>query len=66
MSLKIGSVLSGAKWRYLLVARLGDHTVFSNVFKAEVLPGIQSKTPVKLYVLTLHMLDSSLILTSVP
>ncbi|KAI1977064.1 hypothetical protein LOZ53_006453 [Ophidiomyces ophidiicola] len=51
MSLKVGSVLSGIKWRYRLIDRLGDHTVFSSVFKAEILPGSQSKVPTKFAVI---------------
>lgn len=44
MSLRIGQILRGNKWNYRLVKQLGvgDKTVTSHVFKAKVLPGVES------------------------
>ncbi|KAF2254518.1 kinase-like protein [Trematosphaeria pertusa] len=47
MALHIGQMLRGAKWNYLLVEALGNQTVRSNVFKAEIVPRAQSKLPGK-------------------
>ncbi|CZT03806.1 uncharacterized protein RCO7_07568 [Rhynchosporium graminicola] len=45
MALRIGTTLRGSKYSFRLVEKLGDKTVFSSVFKAEVLPGIQALLP---------------------
>ncbi|CZT49051.1 uncharacterized protein RSE6_09833 [Rhynchosporium secalis] len=45
MALRLGTTLCGSKYSFRLVERLGDKTVFSSVFKAEVLPGIQALLP---------------------
>jgi hypothetical protein len=45
MALRLGATLRGSKYSYRLVEKLGDKTVFSPVFKAEVLPGVQSLLP---------------------
>lgn len=44
MALRIGQTLHGNKWNYRLVKQLGvgDKTITSHVFKAEVLPGVES------------------------
>jgi serine/threonine protein kinase len=45
MALRLGTTLCGSKYSFRLVEKLGDKTVFSPVFKAEVLPGVQSLLP---------------------
>jgi hypothetical protein len=45
MALRLGTTLRGSKYSFRLVKKLGDKTVFSPVFKAEVLPGVQSLLP---------------------
>lgn len=45
MALRLGTTLRGSKYSFRLVEKLGDKTVFSHVFKAEVLPGVQSLLP---------------------
>jgi hypothetical protein len=45
MALRLGATLRGSKYSFRLVEKLGDKTVFSPVFKAEVLPGVQSLLP---------------------
>ncbi|KAL1858836.1 hypothetical protein Daus18300_009834 [Diaporthe australafricana] len=44
MALRIGQIFNGSKWNYRLVKQLGveDKTITSKVFKAEVLPGVES------------------------
>ncbi|TVY57777.1 hypothetical protein LCER1_G000921, partial [Lachnellula cervina] len=42
MALRLGTTLRGSKYSFRLVEKLGDNTVLSPVFKAEVLPGFQS------------------------
>ncbi|CZT08249.1 uncharacterized protein RAG0_13405 [Rhynchosporium agropyri] len=45
MALRLGTTLRGSKYAFRLVEKLGDKTVFSPVFKAEVLPGLQALLP---------------------
>ncbi|KAK0113230.1 hypothetical protein ONS95_014925 [Cadophora gregata] len=45
MALRLGTTLYGSKYSFRLVGKLGDKTVFSSVFKAEVLPGVQTLLP---------------------
>ncbi|KAL2072517.1 hypothetical protein VTL71DRAFT_11860 [Oculimacula yallundae] len=45
MTLRLGTTLRGSKYSFRLVEKLGDRTVFNPVFKAEVLPGIESLLP---------------------
>lgn len=45
MALRLGATIRGNKYSFRLVEKLGDKTVFSPVFKAEVLPGVQSLLP---------------------
>ncbi|ESZ92265.1 hypothetical protein SBOR_7354 [Sclerotinia borealis F-4128] len=45
MALRLGTTLHGSKYSFRLVEKLGDKTVFNPVFKAEVLPGVQSILP---------------------
>ncbi|TVY18848.1 Cyclin-dependent kinase 20, partial [Lachnellula arida] len=45
MALRLGTTLRGSKYSFRLVEKLGDNTVFSPVFKAEILPGVQSPFP---------------------
>ncbi|XMA16272.1 hypothetical protein WAI453_009063 [Rhynchosporium graminicola] len=45
MALRLGTTPRGSKYSLRLVEKLGDKTVFSSVFKAEVLPGIQALLP---------------------
>ncbi|KAF2257465.1 kinase-like protein [Trematosphaeria pertusa] len=47
MALRIGQTLRGARWNYLLVETLGNHTASSNVFKAEIVPRAESQLPRK-------------------
>ncbi|KAF2787819.1 hypothetical protein K505DRAFT_367024 [Melanomma pulvis-pyrius CBS 109.77] len=43
MALRIGQVLHGARWNYRLVESLSYPTSNSHVFKAEIIPPVQSK-----------------------
>ena len=45
MALRLGATLRGSKYSFRLVEKLGDKIVLSPVFKAEVLPGVQSLLP---------------------
>jgi hypothetical protein len=47
MALRIGLTLRGARWNYLLVEALGNKTVSSDVFKAEIIPRFKSQLPGK-------------------
>jgi hypothetical protein len=47
MALRFGQILRGARWNYQLVESLGNHNASSIVFKAEMLPGVESQLPGK-------------------
>jgi hypothetical protein len=47
MPLGLGTTLCGGRYNFRLIEKLGNQTVRNTVFKAEVLPGIQSILPQK-------------------
>jgi hypothetical protein len=47
MALRIGQIIWGARWNYLLVEALADKRAWSNVFKAEIIPRVESHIPGK-------------------
>jgi hypothetical protein len=47
MALHIRQTLRGVRWNYLLVEALGNKTVSSDVFKAEIIPRVDSQLPGK-------------------
>jgi hypothetical protein len=47
MALRIGQIIRGVKWNYLLVEALGNGAALSDVFKAEMIPGAESRLPGK-------------------
>ncbi|EPE24429.1 hypothetical protein GLAREA_08281 [Glarea lozoyensis ATCC 20868] len=49
MALRIGNTIRGRKYSYRLIEKLGDKTIFSPVFKAELLPGVQYLLPKSLW-----------------
>lgn len=42
MALCLGTILRGEKDHYCLIKQLGDKTVFNSLFKAEILPDVQT------------------------
>ncbi|KAF2811180.1 kinase-like protein [Mytilinidion resinicola] len=47
MALRVGQTLRGSRWDYLLIEALGNQTVRSNVFKAEIISRAQCQPPGK-------------------
>jgi hypothetical protein len=47
MALGIRQILCGGKYNFRLIEKLGDKTVRNPVFKAEVLPGVETVLPIK-------------------
>jgi len=61
MALRLGATLRGSKYSFRLVEKLGDKTVSSPVFKAEVLPNTRSVLPINLW----YMINSIECMTTV-
>lgn len=50
MALRIGQILRGNNWNYRLVETLGNRHVYSDVYKAELVPRGSSRLPGKWFV----------------
>lgn len=55
MALHLGTILRGSKYDFRLIEQLTDKTVFNAVFKAEILPGVQSLRPEKRWYVLAYM-----------